>query len=182
MGIILDDAFKKNVLLEKRRSDRAMWIKIDFEGEMVKIMSIYAPQTGCEEAEKAVFWEQVNGELADIPRQEELWIGRDFNGHVRSDNTGKEDVIGKYGFGTRNEEGETLIDFALSMDLAISNTYFKKAERQLIYRSGRVKTQIDYILCQKTSRGTIRDCKVILGESVATQHRPVVCTARPVIV
>ena len=39
---------------------------------MVSIMSVYAPQVGCDEVDKIEFWEEVNGELDEIPRQEEL--------------------------------------------------------------------------------------------------------------
>ena len=36
-------------------------------------------------------------------------------------------------------------------------------------------TQIDYILCRRGNLREIRDCKVVAGESVAKQHRMVVC-------
>ena len=36
--------------------------------------------------------------------------------------------------------------------------------------------QIDYILCRSSDEGNIKYCKVILGESVANQHIPLVCT------
>nr|XP_027234580.1 uncharacterized protein LOC113825926 [Penaeus vannamei] len=39
-----------------------------------------------------------------------------------------------------------------------------------------IKSQIDYILCRMSDRGNVKDCKVILGESVTSQHRPLICT------
>ncbi|XP_047487853.1 uncharacterized protein LOC125038387 [Penaeus chinensis] len=38
------------------------------------------------------------------------------------------------------------------------------------------KHGIDYILCRTNEKANIRDCKVILGESVTSQHRPLICT------
>jgi len=176
VGIILDDTLKKDVLMVKRKSDRIIWLKILIGDELINVMSVYAPQTGCDETEKTEFWEDLIDELAEIPSQEQLWIGGDFNGHVGCDNVGKEQAIGQYGIGICNEEGETLLDFAIGMDLVVCNTLFKKAERHRItYKSGGAATQIDYVLCRKTSKRSVRDCKVILGESVATQHRPVLC-------
>ena len=177
VGIILGEELKKGVLTVKRRSDRTMWLKIDLNGELVNIMSAYAPQTGCEEEEKTKFWEEMDEEVRDIPESEKLWIGGDFNGHCGSDNTGKEGTIGKFGVGNSNEAGDVFVDFAMSHDLRIVNTYFKKAERHRItYKSGGRESQIDYIMCRNSEKGNIKDCKVILGESMTSQHRPLVCT------
>ncbi len=40
----------------------------------------------------------------------------------------------------------------------------------------RGKVEGHYILCRNSDKGNIKDCKVILGESVTNQHRPLVCT------
>ncbi|KAK3540944.1 hypothetical protein QTP86_006405 [Hemibagrus guttatus] len=37
------------------------------------------------------------------------------------------------------------------------------------------RTQVDYILCRRGNLKEISDCKVVVGESVARQHRMVVC-------
>ena len=67
--------------------------------------------------------------------------------------------------------------FAMSHNMRVVNTYFEKAERHKItYKSGTAESQIDYILCRSSDKGNIKDCKVILGESVTNQHRPLVCT------
>ena len=44
MGIILNDEMKKGVLSVKRRSDRIIWVKVALNGEIINIMSAYAPQ------------------------------------------------------------------------------------------------------------------------------------------
>ncbi|KAK3524816.1 hypothetical protein QTP86_007596 [Hemibagrus guttatus] len=41
--------------------------------------------------------------------------------------------------------------------------------------SGGRRTQVDYILCRRGNLKEISDCKVVVGESVARQHRMVVC-------
>ena len=60
--------------------------------------------------------------------------------------------------------------------MAIVNTYYmKKAEHRITYKSGRRNTQVDYILCRRRDLKEVEDCKVVVGESVAQQHRMVVC-------
>ena len=147
--------------------------------EIINIISAYAPQTGCSEDEKDKFWEELDEELRSIPSGEKIWIGGDFNRHCGSDNTGKERTIGKYGVGNSNKDGDKFVAFAMSHDLRVVNTYFKKAERHKItYASANAKSQIDYILCRASEKNNIKDCKVVLGESVTSQHRPVICTIR----
>ena len=46
---------------------------------------------------------------------------------------------------------------------------------RVIYKSGGRSTQIHYILCRKGNLREITDCKVVAGESVAKEHRMVVC-------
>ena len=60
-------------------------------------------------------------------------------------------------------------------DLAICNTFFqKKDEHMITYRSGTRQSTIDYILVRRQSLRFVKDCKVIPGEAVATQHRPLI--------
>ncbi|KAL1448566.1 hypothetical protein WDU94_013996 [Cyamophila willieti] len=59
--------------------------------------------------------------------------------------------------------------------MAIINTYFKKEEKQLItYKSGNKFSQIDFILARRQHLKEIRNCKIINGEAVASQHRALV--------
>ena len=81
------------MLSVKRRSDRIIWVKVAFNGEMINIM------TGCGENEKIKFPEEMDEELRDMPDTEKLWVGGDFNGHCGWNNSGKEEAIGKYGVG-----------------------------------------------------------------------------------
>ncbi|KAK3505605.1 hypothetical protein QTP70_004923 [Hemibagrus guttatus] len=69
-----------------------------------------------------------------------------------------------------------VVDFAKRMDMGVVNTYFqKREEHRVTYKSGGRRTQVDYILCRRGNLKEISDCKVVVGESVARQHRMVVC-------
>ncbi|MCJ8749466.1 hypothetical protein PDJAM_G00176570 [Pangasius djambal] len=74
---------------------------------------------------------------------ERVVIGADFNGHVGEGNTGDEEVMGKFGVKERNLEGQMVVDFAKSTDMAVVNTYFqKREEHRLTYKSGGRSTQV----------------------------------------
>ena len=159
-----------------RISDKIIWVKVAFNGEIINIMSANAPQTGCGENEKIKFWEEMYEELRDIPDTKELWVGGDFNDHCGNHYSGNEETIGKYSVGESNEAGDNFMAFAMGHNKRLVNTYFEKAERHKItYKSGAAESQIDYILCRSSDKGNIKDGKVILCESVTNQHRPLVC-------
>ncbi|KAK3554979.1 hypothetical protein QTP86_002411 [Hemibagrus guttatus] len=176
VGVVLKEEFVRNVLEVKRVSDRVMSLKLEFEGVMLNVVSGYAPQVGCELEEKERFWSELDEVMESIPTGERVVIGADFNGHVGEGNTGDEEVMGKFGVKERNLEGQMVVDFAKRMDMGVVNTYFqKREEHRVTYKSGGRRTQVDYILCRRSNLKEISDCKVVVGESVARQHRMVVC-------
>ncbi|KAK3561573.1 hypothetical protein QTP86_010656 [Hemibagrus guttatus] len=176
VGVVLKEEFVRNVLEVKRVSDRVMSLKLEFEGVMLNVVSGYAPQVGCELEEKERFWSELDEVMESIPTGERVVIGADFNGHVGEGNRGDEEVMGKFGVKERNLEGQMVVDFAKRMDMAVVNTYFqKREEHRVTYKSGGRRTQVDYILCRRGNLKEISDCKVVVGESVARQHRMVVC-------
>ncbi|KAK3543468.1 hypothetical protein QTP70_022062, partial [Hemibagrus guttatus] len=176
VGVVLKEEFVRNVLEVKRVSDRVMSLKLEIEGVMLNVVSGYAPQVGCELEEKERFWSELDEVMESIPMGERVVIGADFNGHVGEGNTGDEEVMGKFGVKERNLEGQMVVDFAKRMDMGVVNTYFqKREEHRVTYKSGGRSTQVDYILCRRGNLKEISDCKVVVGESVARQHRMVVC-------
>ncbi|KAK3524132.1 hypothetical protein QTP70_018031, partial [Hemibagrus guttatus] len=176
VGVVLKEEFVRNVLEVKRVSDRVMSLKLEIEGVMLNVVSGYAPQVGCELEEKERFWSELDEVMESIPTGDRVVIGVDFNGHVGEGNRCDEEVMGKFGVKERNLEGQMVVDFTKRMDMAVVNTYFqKREEHRVTYKSGGRRTQVDYILCRRGNLKEISDCKVVVGESVARQHRMVVC-------
>jgi len=65
-----------------------------------------------------------------------------------------------------------VLDFAVALDLLVTNSFFRKKEDHLVtFRSSSCKTQIDYFLMRKENRRSCKDCKVIPSEFLGTQHR-----------
>ncbi|XP_019236800.1 PREDICTED: craniofacial development protein 2-like [Nicotiana attenuata] len=122
--------------------------------------------------ESVVEVRRVNEVVRSIPPIERLFIGGDFNGHIGSAAGSCGEVHGGFGLGDRNGGGTSLLDFAKAFELVIANSTFSKRDKHLVtFQSSAVKTQIDYLLLRRCDRGLCKDCKVILGETLATQHR-----------
>ncbi|XP_058189443.1 uncharacterized protein LOC131307042 [Rhododendron vialii] len=82
--------------------------------------------TGLDDLIKEQFWEQMDDVVQGIPFGEKLFIGGDFNGHVRVHKQGYEKVHGGFGFGDLNEGGRRILDFAAAFDLIVGNTLYRK--------------------------------------------------------
>jgi hypothetical protein len=117
--------------------------------------------------------------VSTVPISEKLFIGGDLSGHVGVTNVGFKRVHGGFGYGSRNQEGEDVLNFGLAYNLLIANTLFRKRESHLVtFRSGQHLNQIDFILARREDRCACFDCKVLLGECVVPQHKLVVVDFR----
>ena len=173
--IILKKEHVDRVVELWRVSERIICLKMELDGVMLNVNSAYAPQVGCIREEKETFWLDLDETVEKIPRNERIVVGADLNGHVGEGNNGDEECMGRHGLGKRNNEGQAVVDFAKRRELAITNTYFvKKPAHRVTYSSGGRSLQVDYIMVRRRRIKQVMDTKVIVGESVAKQHRIVV--------
>lgn len=179
VGIIVDKYWKDSVVDVKRIGDRILALKFMVDRESINIISAYAPQAGSEAPIKEQFWEDLEGLIQGIPQEDKIFLGGDLNGHVGSQAGQFAGAHGGLGFGDLNEEGQTILEFSLAYDFRVMNTCFKKREEHLItYKSGRSRSQIDFFLVRSSDKKVCKDCKVIPGESLTTQHRVLILDVR----
>jgi hypothetical protein len=98
----------------------------------------------------------------------------DMNAQVGSDRANHETVMGPWGYGNRNPEGERLIDLCVRNEMLLGNTWYKKRESHKITRyswDGRTKTLIDYIIISDSIKKWLINVKVIPSVSLQSDHR-----------
>ena len=117
--IVVKEELAESVLEVKRVSDRLMAMKLEVKESILNIVSTYAPQVN-DSMEKNYFWEDLDGLIESISKEERIVLGADLNEHVGEGNIGDEEIMGRYGAGTRNKEGSMVVDFGKRMDLALS--------------------------------------------------------------
>ena len=171
----MKDEYAERVLEVRSISDRVMSVKLEVEGEMINVVSAYAPQVGFEVDGKEEFWSELDEVMESAQRVERVVIGADLSGHVGEGYKGDKEVIGEYGIRERNIEEQIIVDFAKRMGMTVVNSCFtKKEEHRVAYKSGGRFTQVDYILWQRGRLKETGDCKVVAGENVAKQHLVVI--------
>ena len=75
----------------------------------------------------------------------------------------------------RNDEGENIVDTAITFVLPIVNTFFENNVNQFVtYNSGGRVSQIDVLMCRRCHLKVVIHCKMINGEAVAGPRRVLV--------
>ena len=137
----------ESVLEVKKVLDRLMAKKLEVKGSILDIVSAYAPQVNNSMEEKNNFWQDLDGLIETISKQERKVLVAHLIGHMAEENIGNEKVMGRYGAGTTNKGGLIVVDFAKRMDFPVVNAYFKKKdEHRVAYKSRGKSTQVDYVM------------------------------------
>ena len=92
--------------------------------------------------------------------------------------------VGRYAVGTRNSNGEQLLNFLYKYDLFACNTAFPHKCRHMTTWTGYLKdhsrpghhtypvhTQIDYIMCKTRSKGVLQNARAYAGASLISDHK-----------
>jgi hypothetical protein len=148
--IVLDKSLKDGVVDIKRQGDMIILVKLLVGDLIFNVISAYAPQIGLNESIKRQFWDQLDALVSSVPISEKLLIGGDLNGHISSTRVGFDGVHESFGYGSRNQEGKGILNFALAYDLFITNIIFRKRVSHLVtFSSGQHCSQIDFILARR---------------------------------
>ena len=106
-------------------------ISVRFQGKPfnITVIPIYAPTSNAEEAEVEQFYEDLQDLLELTPKKNVLFIIRDWNAKVGSQEL--RGVTGRFGLGVQNEACQRLTEFCQENTLVIANTLFQQQEKTL---------------------------------------------------
>jgi hypothetical protein len=156
VGIIVSKKFCNSVQKVKYISDRLIMIRFRGKEKDIVIVQVYMPTTIHSDEEVEEVYEEINEVVREESKSACIIVMGDFNAQVGKGKDGKE--VGNYGYGTRNERGDRLIEFCREQDMIIGNTHFCNHPRRLYTWShpNQVnKSQIDYILIQARYRNAL---------------------------
>ena len=129
VAIIVNKRVQNAIFGCNLKNDRM--ISVHFQGKPFNIMviQVYAPTSNVEEAEVEQFCEDLQDLLELTPKRDVLFIIRNWNAKVGSQET--PGVIGKFGLGVQKEAGQRLIEFCQENTPVIANTLFQQHKRRL---------------------------------------------------
>ena len=153
-------------------------LDVDRQADCLYCLSVRT-QVGRTREEKKEFLDCLERMLNMVELNDVLIVAGDFNAHVGEVQDGEEECLGKFGWGTRNREGQDLVEMLSRNGLVLAGTFFQKQEsHKITYRSGQNMSMIDMLVTRSQQRWRIKDCKVIPGEFVCTQHKPLIFEIR----
>ncbi|KAF8370604.1 hypothetical protein PRIPAC_77033 [Pristionchus pacificus] len=82
VAVILSPRWSGCLVEVERANTRLMRVRLDVDGEMITIISAYAPQIGLDKRTKNEFYAKVGEMMENVKVDEMLMIGGDWNGHV----------------------------------------------------------------------------------------------------
>ncbi|CAF1621865.1 unnamed protein product, partial [Adineta ricciae] len=147
----------------------------------ITVINVYAPTAEASKDDMETFYDDLENAILKTPKKDILIITGDWNAKVGDDNRGWEGVMGKYGYGQRNERGEQLLEFATSHNLFICNTAFQqKPNRKWTWESpdGIHKNMIDLILVQQRWKSSVINCRTFQGADISSDHSLVLCNIK----
>ena len=106
-------------------------ISVSFQGKPFNIIVIQVSAliSNAEAAEVEQFYEDLQELLELTPKTNVLFIIRDWNAKVGSQEIPV--VTGKFGFGMQNEAGQRLIEFCQENALGMADTLFQQHEKNV---------------------------------------------------
>ena len=95
--------------------------------------------------------------MRECPADQRLFIGGDLNGHIGATADGYAGVHGGFGYGGRNDEGCSILEFATAHNLVVANSFFQKRDVLLItFQSGGHSTRLIICWCAEMTLGHVR--------------------------
>ena len=174
------------IFLAKKWADKAIDISM-VSNRMIGIKAliqriiIYASQCRLDDSPQDDFYNSLTNNARNINNARKLGeneivvIAGEFNDKIGNNTEIYEDQHGGYSYRVRNNEGEKILEFSVTMYITIGNTLFKKRVNYLvIHKAGPSTTQLSYFLLSRNQRKCLKDIKLLPSIDFLTQHNTVV--------
>jgi len=126
VGFLLSTQAKKALIGYNPISSRIISARFDAAPFKFSVIHVYAPTSSSSEEDIEAFYNDIEVALTKTDKKDITILTGDWNAKIGNDNTDWKSVMGKYGYGDRNERGERLLEFATVHDLYICNTRFQQ--------------------------------------------------------
>ncbi len=151
-----------------------MWLSFSFGKQKFRIVSLYFPCEGGDEAELDKFYEDLEDIVNRVGINEKVILLGDLNSRIGNNNFNFEEVMGNYGEEIqRNRNGTRLFNFCQSSGLIITNSLFKhKKIHQFTWEdvTQNRKSIIDYVIVDKDLGKDVIDTRVYRSFEIGSDH------------
>ena len=186
VGLILSKDATQNLLEWEPVSERIIRARFNSRWQQVTVIQCYAPTNEASEETKDNFYEELQAVLEQVPGRDVKIVMGDMNAKVDTDNTGKEELMGRHGVRAEiNDNGERWADFCQTNELVIGGTLFPHKDchkRTWVSPGGGTENQLDNVAFSKRWRSSLQDVGVMHGADVGSDHHLLMAKVRIKIV
>lgn len=162
-------------------SERLMSARFKHRFGHLTVIACYAPTNASEDDDKQDFYTRLADSVAATNKRDLLFILGDLNASVGTTRSGYELCLGPHGHGTRNDNGERLLEFCLLHGLKICGSYFKRKDIHKITwysNDGHTRKELDHIITNKRWN-LVQNCRTFRSAEFGnTDHRLVVASCK----
>ena len=181
VGLLLSTQAKKALIGYNPVSSRIITARFDAAPWKMTMVHVYAPTSLSSEEDIEAFYSDIEMVLSKIDKSDVIILTGDWNAKIGTDNDDWQSVMGRYGYGDRNERGERLLEFATVHNFYICNTRFEqKPSRKWTWASpdGIHKNMIDLILIQQKWKTSVINCRTFQSADISSDHSLVLCNIK----
>jgi hypothetical protein len=181
VGFFLSERAKKALIGFNPISSRIISARFEATPFNITIIHAYAPTSASSDEEIEAFYSTIEEALRETGKKDVIILTGDWNAKIGEDNTDWEAVMGKYGYGDRNERGERLLEFATAHNLFVCNTRFEqKPNRKWTWAApnGIHRNMIDLILIQQRWKTSVINCRTFQSADISSDHSLVLCNIK----
>nr|VZI21112.1 unnamed protein product [Spirometra erinaceieuropaei] len=154
-------------------NDRMAYVQLKGHFTNISIVAVYAPTSAAEQRDKEAFYSQLQALVERLPRRDLLIVAGDWDGRTGPGDPTTSHLLGRFGLGSRGENGERLLNFADRNRLLVTNTCFQHRKKHLLTwysNDGRTASQTDYILVSSRFRSWVHDSRSMRGAETGNAH------------
>jgi endonuclease/exonuclease/phosphatase family metal-dependent hydrolase len=184
VGLIMSQDVRKTMIKWEPVNSRIITARFQGNQAKVTIIQVYAPTNERDDTEKDSFYQHLQDVIDKVPHHDVLIVMGDFNAKVGDDNSGYEEVMGKHGLGTCNENGKRLLDCCMLNNFVIGGTIFPhKNIHKYTWTSpdSQHHNQIDHIMIRRKWRRSLQDVRTYKAMDNYSDHECVLGKFRVVL-
>lgn len=159
-------------------SERLMKLSIKCFDSTCHIIAAYAPTLVSSAEAKDRFYDNLSATLSGIPASDSLFLLGDFNARVGNDFNSWQGILGPYGVGCMNENGQRLLELCSEFSLRISSSYFQGSMRSKVtwqHPRSKLWHQLDHVLTRSINHNFVHHVRSMHSADCNTDHALVRC-------
>jgi hypothetical protein len=174
VGFIIHQRWRQNIISIESSYNRIATLELKIKQKKFIFIQVYAPTSSSTDEIIDEFYKNLEETVNKYSKLSNVFLLGDFNAKIGKALINDDDVMGKFGFGVRNERGEILLEFARDKKFFFSSSNFKKNEkRRPTWTLGKASNEIDYILVKKEHKKSMKNIDVINRFDYDSDHKPV---------